>query len=388
MKEPTGRYEIIRTGEEEYRAFVPDPLPPAAELITGTELTAATERAALALGRLDGAAHVLPNTDLLLYSCVRKEAVLSSQIEGTQSTLSDLLSHELGATSAVSLDDIAETSNYVAAVNMAFEQMDSPTGLPLCNRLLRDAHAIVLRSGRGAAKLPGEFRTSQNWIGGSRPGTARFVPPPPHLLGDSMSRLESFLHDSTDGFPALVRSGLAHVQFETIHPFLDGNGRVGRMLIVLALHNAGVLRTPQLYVSLHFKRHRHQYYELLDGVRQHGDWEQWLLFFMDAVTVAADDATNAARRLRTTFDADRARFHDLGRLSGSTSHLHDALAARPVLDIATAAELAGFAVTTATHALERLCAMGIAHELTGQRRNRLFAYTEYLDILSEGTEPL
>ena len=388
MKAPTGRYETIRTGDEEYRAFVPDPLPPPAELVNNTELAAATERAALALGRLDGAAHVLPSTDLLLYSCVRKEAVLSSQIEGTQATFADLLRHEHGAVPTVPVDDIAETSNYVAALHMALDQMASPTGLPLCNRLMRDAHAIVLRSGRGAEKLPGEFRTSQNWIGGSRPGTARFVPPPPHLLGECMAQLESFLHETTDGLPALVRAGLAHVQFETIHPFLDGNGRVGRMLIILALHNAGALRTPLLYVSLHLKRHRRQYYELLDGVRQHGGWEQWLLFFMEAVAVAADDAADAARRLRAVFDADRARIHTIGRLSGSTAQVHEALTSRPVLDVAVAAEMAGMAFSTAAQALERLCALGIAHEVTGQRRNRLFAYTEYLDILSEGTEPL
>lgn len=388
MKAPTGRYETIRTGDEEFRAFVPDPLPPPAELVSSTELAAATERAALALGRLDGAAHVLPSTDLLLYSCVRKEAVLSSQIEGTQATLADLLRHELGAAPAVSADDIAETSNYVAALHMALDQMASPTGLPLCNRLVRDAHAIALRSGRGADKLPGEFRTSQNWIGGSRPGTARFVPPPPHLVGESMTRLESFLHDDADGLPALVRAGLAHVQFETIHPFLDGNGRVGRMLIILTLQNAGVLRTPLLYVSLHLKRHRRQYYELLDGVRQQGDWEQWLLFFMDAVTVAADDATGAARRLRAAFDADLTRIHTLGRLSGSTAQVHESLTSRPLLDIATAAELSGIAFSTAAQALERLCILGITHEVTGQRRHRQFAHTEYLDILSEDTEPL
>ncbi|HET7607782.1 MAG TPA: Fic family protein, partial [Gammaproteobacteria bacterium] len=291
----TGKYEATSISGDGVRAFVPAALPPSPPLDVGGGLQQQIESAVLALGRLDGVSTLLPDRELFLYAYVRKEAVLSSQIEGTESSLSDLLLFELDEAPGVPLDDVVEVSNYVAALNHGLVRLRE--GLPLSNRLIREVHEVLLSRGRGSNKSPGEFRRSQNWIGGRRPSDATFVPPPHTAVADCMSALERFLHSDGDGLPILLRAGLAHVQFETIHPFLDGNGRVGRLLITLLLCNAGVLREPLLYLSLYFKRNRARYYELLQMVREEGDWEAWLRFFLDGVEEVADGSVTTAERL-------------------------------------------------------------------------------------------
>ena len=289
-RERPGSYALTSAGGEQVRAFVPAPLPPAPALDLDGALQPALESALLALGRLDGISAILPDRTLFLYAYVRKEAVLSSRIEGTQSSLSDLLLFESDEIPGVPLDDVVEVSNYVAALEHGLQRLRD--GFPLSNRLIREIHGVLLSRGRGSGQTPGEFRRSQNWIGGSRPGKAAFVPPPHTAVLDCMTALERFLHAADDGLPVLIRAGLAHVQFETIHPFLDGNGRVGRLLITLLLHHAGVLREPLLYLSLYFKQHRSGYYDLLNDVRRSGDWESWLAFFIEGVRT-----TGGCRRL-------------------------------------------------------------------------------------------
>jgi len=333
--------------------------------------------------------HHLPDPTLLIYSYVRKEALLSSQIEGTQSSLSDLMRHELGAAPGVPLDDVQEVSRYVAALDHALARLADPAGLPLCNRLLREIHRILLTGTRGADKRPGEFRTSQNWIGGRRPGTAVFVPPPAPEAHDAISALEKFLHADDDHLPPLVRAGLAHVQFETIHPFLDGNGRIGRMLITLMLMARGVLTTPALYLSLYFKQHRSRYYELLGRVRTDGDWTGWLLFFLEGMRSTAVGALSTAERLEALVERDQATIRSrAGRAAGSALRVHAELARTPILNVRESMNRTELSKPAVQDALRRLDEFRIAREVTGQRRNRLFAYSEYLDILSEGTEPL
>jgi len=341
------------------------------------------ENAVLALGRLDGVSAHLPDTSLFLYTYVRKEAVLSSQIEGTQSSLSDLLLFELDEAPGVPLDDVTEVSNYVAALDHGLAQLRS--NFPLSNRLIREIHGVLLSRGRGSGKLPGEFRRSQNWIGGNRPGNAHFVPPPHTAIEECMAALERFLHTEHDGLPVVVRAGLAHVQFETIHPFLDGNGRVGRLLITLLLCNAGVLRDPLLYLSLYFKQHRTQYYDLLDRVRHDGDWEAWLSFYLEGVRVTADEAVSTAQRLTEMFREDRARVELAGRRAGSALRVHEALKVRPILSLNAICQQTGLSFPAASSAMGVLVELGIARELTGKRRNRLYTYSAYLATLSEGT---
>ena len=380
----TGRYDVTIVGGERVEAFVPAPLPPVPGLDLTGRLQPLLERAHLSLGRLDSLAGLLPDPSLFLYSYVRKEAVLSSRIEGTQSSLSDLLLFELDEAPGVPLDDVVEVSNYVAALDHGLRRLRE--GFPLSNRLLREIHAVLLSRGRGSGKAPGEFRRSQNWIGGSRPGNARFVPPPHTEVESSMAALERFLHAEDDGLPVLVRAGLAHVQFETIHPFLDGNGRVGRLLITFVLCHAGVLREPLLYLSLHFKQHRPVYYDLLGGVRRDGDWEGWLEFFLEGVGVTAEGAVSAAQRLSALFKTDRERIVPTGRRAGSALRVFDALRARPVSSVQQLTQLSGLTFPTASSAVDVLVSLGIAREMTGRRRNRIFIYDGYLDILNEGTE--
>src|SRR5262245_19622826 len=299
----TGRFHRTTTAGETVQAFVPNPLPPAPPLALDGTLQNALEQALLSLGRLDSVTALLPDPDLFLYSYVRKEAVLSSQIEGTQSSLSDLLLFEMKGAPGAPIDDVREVSNHVAAVSHGVKRLRG--GFPLSNRLLREIHGVLLSHGRGADKDPGHFRRSQNWIGGKRPGTALFVPPPHGEVEDCMASLERFLHDDRPGIPVLLKAGMAHVQFETIHPFLDGNGRVGRLLITFILCNAEVLREPILYLSLYFKQRRDEYYRLLEEVRRTGDWEAWLMFFLDGVQQTADGAVATARRLVNLFHKDR-----------------------------------------------------------------------------------
>jgi Fic family protein len=382
----TGRYQVTTVEGERVRAFVPRPLPPKPPLQFDAPLQVLQEQALLALGRLDALSTLLPDTHLFLYSYVRKEAVLSSQIEGTQSSLADLLLFELEQAPGAPLDDVVEVSNYVAALSHGLERLRG--SFPLSNRLLREIHGVLLAKGRGAEKDPGEFRRSQNWIGGSRPGLAHFVPPPPGAVGDLMSDLERFLHDQAVPLQELIRAGLAHVQFETIHPFLDGNGRVGRLLITLLLCHSGILREPLLYLSLYLKQHRDEYYRLLDFVRSDGDWEAWLRFFLEGVRQTADGAVTTARRLAGLFEEDRGRVQAKGRVAGSALRVHGALQARPVTTLSEIAAKTGLSFPAATVGMGVLTELAIAKELTGRKRDRVFAYDRYLAVLQEGTEPL
>ncbi len=384
----TGDYAATLHGDEEVRAFVPRPLPPVPPLQMGGRLQVLLEEATHALGRLDGAATLLPDPGHFIYSYVRKEAVLSSQIEGTQSSLSDLLRFESAHAPGAPVQDVHEVSRYVQAVDYATAQLSAEEGLPLCNRLLREAHRILLTGARGGDMLPGGFRRSQNWIGGTRPGNAAFVPPPPAEVAAAMSDLERFVHATEDGLPALVRAGLAHVQFETIHPFLDGNGRAGRMLILLMLIDRGLLSSPVLYLSLHFKQDRDRYYELLDAVRRTGDWETWLEFFLEGVRAVANSARETARRLTAMASADRSRIAAGGRGANSLLRVHEALTEGVIVNVAEVVDRTGLSAPTVGNGLRRLCALNIAEEITGGRRNRVFVYRDYLTVLAEGTEPL
>jgi Fic family protein len=387
MGDRSGQYILTSSVGEEVWAFVPDPLPPSSDLELTAEDQDLMERANRALGRLDGTATLLPDTQLFLYLYVRKEAVLSSQIEGTQSSLSDLLLYESDEVPGVPMDDVVEVSNYVAALNHGLERLEE--GFPLSLRLIREIHGILLREGRGSEKEPGEFRRSQNWIGGSRPGNATYVPPPPNKVVDCMGALEKFLHDDPVRMPTLIKAGLAHVQFETIHPFLDGNGRVGRLLITLLLCEEGALTKPILYLSLYFKTHRDRYYELLQKVRKEGAWEEWLRFFLEGVKETSAQAVEAARSILELFEEDRLKIRDnLGRSANSALRMHEFLQENPVVTTSRANEEMTISRPTITSALENLQDLGIVREMTGKERYRVYAYDEYLGILHEGTEPL
>ncbi len=387
MGDRSGQYILTSSVGEEVRAFVPDPLPPSGDLELTAEDQDLMERANRALGRLDGVTTLLPDTQLFLYLYVRKEAVLSSQIEGTQSSLSDLLLYESDEVPGVPMDDVVEVSNYVAALNHGLERLEE--GFPLSLRLIREIHGILLREGRGSEKEPGEFRRSQNWIGGTRPGNATYVPPPPNKVVDCMGALEKFLHDDPVRMPTLIKAGLAHVQFETIHPFLDGNGRVGRLLITLLLCQEGALTKPILYLSLYFKTHRDRYYELLQKVRKEGAWEEWLRFFLEGVKETSAQAVEAARSILELFEEDRLKIRDnLGRSANSALRMHEFLQENPVVTTSRANEEMTISRPTITSALENLQDLGIVREMTGKERYRVYAYDEYLGILHEGTEPL
>ena len=387
IRNDQGSYEVTEFGDERVRAFVPSSLPPNPPLVMDGTLQQDLEAAVLALGRLDGIARHLPDKALFLYAYVRKEAVLSSQIEGTQSSVSDLLFYELEQAPGVPLDDVVEVSNYVAALEHGLRLLSE--GLPPSIRLLREIHRVLLSKGRDSTKMPGDFRTSQNWIGGTRPGNAMFVPPPHTAIPDCMAALERFFNAEDDGIPELIRAALAHAQFETIHPFLDGNGRVGRLLITLLLYDAGMLRQPLLYLSLFLKQHRASYYELLNRVRLTGDWEAWVAFFLEGVRATAEAALSTVDRLSNLFRDDRNRLAQIGgRRLGSALRMHDALKARPILSLPVACRDTGLSFQAAASAMEMLVRHRIARELTGKRRGRLFAYDAYLTVLTEGTEPL
>jgi len=382
----SGQYETTAAGGETVRAFVPVALPPEPPLALAGSRQRLLERATLALGRLDSVSTLLPAPQLFLYAYVRREAVLSSQIEGTQSSLSDLLLFEMEEAPGTPIDDVVEVSNYIRALEHGMARLRE--GFPLCNRLLREMHAHLMSRGRGSDKEPGEFRRSQNWIGGSRPGNARFVPPPPDQVEPCMAALEAFLHEETSGMPVLLKAALAHVQFETIHPFLDGNGRLGRLLIAMLLHHGGLLAQPLLYLSLFLKQHRPVYYDLLDRVRTAGDWEAWVDFFLEGVETTALGAVETARRLVALFDDDIRRLQQSGRSAASALRVLAALRQRPILSLPRLCQLTAMTFPTANKTMAMLVETGIARELTGQRRNRVFSYDAYLTILNEGGEPL
>ncbi len=380
-----GHYVTVSTVGENVRAFVPSPLQPRPPINWSAELRTKFDAAHMAIGRLDSISNLLPEISILLYVYVRKEAVLSSMIEGTQSSLSDLLLFELDIEPGVPLDDVQEVSNYVAAMYHGLERLQE--GFPLSLRLIKEMHWILLSKGRGSNQTPGEFRKSQNWIGGTRPGNASFVPPPADQMMTCLDKLEWFLHDRPKPTPPLLKAALSHVQFETIHPFLDGNGRLGRLLITMLLCEQKLLSHPILYLSLYFKTHRRRYYELLDNVRLTGDWEAWLEFFGDAVTVTADQAVETSKHLVDLAKDDRDRIAALGRASESALKVHREMMVRPITDSNWLVEQTGITPATVNKSLRHLQGLGIVQELTERKRNRVFSYKKYLQILNRGTEP-
>jgi Fic family protein len=388
-KRTTGRYERTSVGGEEVAAFVPHALPPTAPpVVVDASLAERLRAAEQSLVRLQLAGEMVPSLDWFIYAFVRKEAVLSSQIEGTQATLVDLLTFEAqggGEQAGAPNADVEEVCNYLDALGYSRDQLADPKGLPLSMRLLSQTHRRLMRGVRGADKLPGEVRRSQNWIGGSRPGNAAYVPPPPQLLGEVLGAFERYLH-AEDGLPPLVRAGLLHVQFETIHPFLDGNGRIGRLLVTLLLEHWKLLTKPLLYLSLFFKRHREEYYRRLDAVRVAGDWEGWLDFFLDGVATIADEAVASARELFALVAADRARVLAQDGMSVVALRLFELLPRHPVVTVASVIKLVETTKPTAGRAIELLVAAEVLVETTGKKRDRSFVYRGYLDRLRVGTE--
>lgn len=378
-----GRWVRQQSGAEGYSAFLPARLPPTPAVQFTPELQRLSEAAGRALGRLEGVSASL-EPDRLLYMYVRKEAVLSSAIEGTQSTLTDLLRFEAEGVPGTPVDEVREVSRYVAALQQGVKRIRSGQ-LPLSLRLIREIHGVLTRGGRGGNRAPGEFRRTQNWVGGTRPGNARFVPPPPHEMQAALGNLERFLHDEYGFSPPVIKAGIAHAQFETIHPFLDGNGRVGRLLVSLMLVVDGVLSQPFLYLSLYFKEHRADYYDALQRVRTHGDWEGWLRFYMIGVETVANQAADTVTALVGLFARDRVRVQSLGRAARSALRVYDVLRRRIVVSVRGAAKEAHVTWPTANAALARLAALGITAESTGRRRDRLYTYRKQLAILDRGT---
>lgn len=378
------RIRCSTSSNEPYWALVPRPLPPPG--LNLDDLQSLVEKASQALGRLDGLAAVLPDTQLFPYMYVRKEAVLSSQIEGTQSSLSDLLLYESEQAPGVPLNDVQEVSNYVAAMNHGLKRLRD--GFPLSMRLIKEIHEVLITGARGGKKAPGEFRRTQNWVGGARPGNAVYVPPPPDRVVGCMNDLEKYLYNKGDKLPLLIRAALVHHQFETIHPFLDGNGRLGRLLITLLLCTEGVLSEPILYLSLYFKTHRQEYYAQLQRVRETGDWESWLKFFLMGVHDIALQAADDAREILAMIQTDRAKIADIGRGAGSALQTHHYLEKKPLAVIPEVVKSLGLTTPTVTTALQNLERIGIVREITGKQRGRIFVYDAYLKILERGTEPI
>lgn len=382
----TGTYERTTAGGEEVAAFVPAPLPPTRPKLSiegalGERLRAAEQ----ALVRLELAGEMVPSLDWFIYAFVRKEAVVSSQIEGTQATLVDLLAFEAESDDSARTEDLEEVCNYLDALGFARAQLADDAGLPLSMRLLNETHARLMQGVRGADKQPGEVRRTQNWIGGTRPGNAAFVPPPPHRLAELLSAFEKYMH-AGDDLPPLVRAGLLHVQFETIHPYLDGNGRIGRLLVTLLLEHSKLLTKPLLYLSLFFKRHRGLYYDRLGAVRTHGDWEAWLDFFLDGVATIADEAVASARDLFALIAEDRGRALAHASASVAAVRLFELLPRHPVVSVAFTIKRLGVSKPTAGRAIEALENAGILVETTGRRRDRSWSYQRYLEKLRVGTE--
>jgi Fic family protein len=381
----TGQYRTTRAGGETVRAFLPFPLPPSQPaLILEGNLASLHAGAVAAVARLSVAGSMVPNADWFLYGFVRKEAVITSQIEGTQATLKDVLTYE-ATHKAERPADVREVCNYVDALAYARREIASPKGLPLTIRLLREAHMRLMRGARGAEKQPGEIRTSQNWIGGTRPGNAVFVPPPPEDVPGALSDLERWIHGD-DPLPPLVRAGLAHVQFETIHPFLDGNGRIGRLLISLLVEHWGLLPSPLLYLSLAFKRRQQDYYRRLSAVRTDGDWEGWTAYFLECVLETADNGVTTAQRLFALLSKDRQRLLNFPGATVTTIRLFDALPGRPMVTLAGAMKTLKTTKPTAAKAINALRDAKILRETTGKQRDRVYAYHAYLHLLTSDTE--
>ena len=385
-RERAGRFIPHGSGSDAFSAFHPSPLPPDPPLTIDADLQDLLDRANQALGRLDGITLLLPDPDHFLYSYIRKEAVLSSQIEGTQSSLSDLLLFEHNVAPGVPFADVEETSNYIAAMRHGLDEIDG--GRPLSLNLIKEVHGLLLSGVRGGETGPGEFRRIQNWLGGASPATARFVPPPADRVMPAMSDLEKFLHDVPVKTPILIKAALAHAQFETIHPFLDGNGRVGRLLVTLLLcAERKVLSQPLLYLSLYLKRNRDAYYEHLQRVRTEGAWEEWLAFFLRGVIEVAATATDTTQRIVQMIERDRARIEsELGRAAGSALRVHHLIVRDIALSIPEATARLALSEPTVASAVGHLESLKMVKEVTGRKRGRLYVYDEYLSILSEGTE--
>lgn len=378
------KQQVFLPGES-YFAWIPPPLPPDPPLDLG-QIAPTLLKATEAVARLDGISSILPNTALFLYMYVRKEALVSAQIEGTQSSFSDLLLFEIEEPKEAAVNEVEDVSNYITAMNHGLRRLRE--GFPLSLRLLREIHERLLAKGRGADRRPGEFRTSQNWIGGSRPGNAIYVPPPVDALADGLRHLERFLHEPPPFGSPLVQAALAHVQFESLHPFLDGNGRLGRLLTTFLLCSAGVLSEPVLYLSLYLKRRRRDYYDLLQAVRERGIWEEWVEFFLNGVRETGEQAVESARQIHDLIERDRAKIAAVGRLAPNALRLHELLTRHPLTPIGYAARQLNLTVPTVTDAVGRMVELGILEEVTGRRRGKLFRYSAYLSILDEGTEPL
>ena len=378
-----GRYVTVTTAGEPFQAFVPAPLPPVPPVVWSAQLRRRFDAALVALGRLDAVTALLPNATLLLYSFVRKEAVLSSQIEGTQSSFADLLLYEIDEQPGVPVEDAREVSRCVAALERGLEKMRG--GLPICMRLLTEMHETLMNH-PGGGKTPGEVRRSQVWIGGTRPGNAAFVPPPAAAVPDCLASLERFLNDDPEPVPPLLKAALVHVQFETIHPFLNGNGRIGRLLIVLQLVADGVLREPLLYPSLYFKAHRALYYELLNEARLRGDWERWLDFFAEGIEASATQAATTAKVLLALVNADRNRIAGLGRAAASALEVHLALQRQPITTSAALVKATRLTPATVNKSLAHLERIGVVREVTKRKRGRVFSYREYVEVLAAELE--
>lgn len=378
----TGHYVPSIAGGIPCQAFVPAPLPPAPPLDLSGKLQQRLSDALLALGRLDAISTLLPDARLFLYSYVRKEAVMSSQIEGTQSSLNDLMLYEMDGLPGVPMDDVQEVSCYVQALDLGLQRIRE--GHPITFRLITELHQALMTHGRGITRGPGQFRANQVWIGGHRADEATFVPPPANEIAQCWADLERFINDVPQATAPLIKAALAHVQFETIHPFMDGNGRLGRLLIPLILVQAGVLKEPLLYLSVFFKQHRQTYYDRLQQVRLTGDWETWLGFFADAVAATANQAVATAQQLNQLLLTDKARVGEMGRQAGSATQILDALFSHPVVNIATLTQMTGLTAATIGKTLDALeQKLGIVRELTGRKRNRVYAYSGYIDILNQ-----
>ena len=381
----TGTYATSTTLGESVQAFVPRRLPPANPALAPEAFVARNRKAELALARLSGVSGLVPSVDWLLYSAIRKEALLTSQIEGTQATLTDLFDQEAGL--AISnTDDVAEVTNYLRASRLVRDSLRAPGGLPISVRLLRDAHRLLLDGARGAGKQPGELRRSQNWIGGTRPGNAVFVPPPPGRVPALLADLERFIHQKSPklapSLPTLVRVALVHVQFETIHPFLDGNGRIGRLLIAALMEHWGLLPEPLMYLSGYLKQHQAEYYRRLSAVRTKGDWEGWVAFFLEGVETAATDAERGVVAIASLVAADRRRLLAAPKAGAVSLRLFELLPMMPRFTIEQVRQKLSTTFPTATAAVKLLEDLGIVSELTGQKKNRSFSYQAYIELLS------
>jgi Fic family protein len=388
LERESGYYETHSAySDKPYKTFIPKPLPPEPKVLIDSLLWDLLDRANRALGRLDGVSDLLPDPYLFTYFYVRKEAVLSSQIEGTQSTLSQLLLFETEQAPGVPLVDVKEVLNYVNALQYGISSITSANRPPISLRLIKEMHRILMTDARGGRKYPGEFRQDQNWIGADDINKATYIGPPPDKVVECLSELERFIHDIPERTPVLMKAALAHVQFETIHPFSDGNGRMGRLLITLLLCAESALQQPMLYLSLYFKANRNEYYERLQRVREHGDWEGWLRFFLQGILETSQQAVNAAQEILRLFDVDRKRISSLKQQANAPLRVHEILQKKPIVSIGTVAKSLGMSVPTVTNGIQRLEKMGILREVTGGQRNRLYMYQEYVDILNEGTNP-